>query len=68
MKTSAPTFPLNSTVYHRIRPGIPGMVTGRMERPGGVFIYYVTWQADEMEERCHYFSELSDEKVYTNDE
>lgn len=57
-----PIFPLQATVYHRVRPGVAGMVTGIIVRPTGLQ-YLVTW-GEDLEEFTHYEIELTDEKTF----
>ena len=62
MKAALPSFALGDTVYLRIKPDDPGMVTALVYRPSG-FSYFVTWAADKAE-RAHYEIELTADKSF----
>jgi hypothetical protein len=64
MKTlpDAVKFCLGATVYMKLKPEIPGMVTAIVYRPNGI-TYWVTWSSD-MVERSHYDMEITTEKNF----
>ena len=62
MKIPALKFEFGETVFHKVDPDNPGMITGVSIRPGGV-TWCVTW-SDDLEEKWHYEIELTTEKDY----
>lgn len=61
--TISPKFPIGATVYLRVAPEQPGMVTGIILRPGNAITYLVAF-GDEVQERYCYDIELTDEKAF----
>lgn len=56
-----PRFRLGTTVYHRLDPEVPGLVTGITYRPTGI-CYLVTWPS--LSETSCYEMELTDEQSF----
>ena len=59
-------FALEQTVYQRVAPeGGAGIITGILERPGGVTLYLVTWDVERCsDETQHWAGELTTEKGF----
>lgn len=58
-----PRFALESIVFLRVDAEDGGMVTGLIERPGGVLCYLVTWP--DHEETSHWEAELTSERTFS---
>lgn len=55
-------FEIGDTVFLRLHPEDPGMVTGVLHRPSGV-TYAIAW-ANDKTERWHYAIELTDDRSF----